>query len=268
MDIGRGVGADGRVPVDDHPQSSAALRAAEDPSLPESEDGKDTLYPQDDRDSAADIYPQDDEDEQDDEGASAYASARGYQYDEVAYREYVRAELVRRGLASKPASSWGSALRAGILFLGLAGIAVSVGLMAINMARNGAADSSTPSQMSLSTGHLRTSTHDLPAAVAPRIQLVVTRVDSTQWAVRLVTTRFRWGPTTEDGTYTQGQGYAEIWVGSHLLGRAHGAAYFVSATAARDAHGSTVRVVLHADDGAVYTVNNSPVTASAQLPAA
>jgi len=108
--------------------------------------------------------------------------------------------------------------------------------------------------------------HDVPAAIAPTIDLSVTPDAMGGFNVQIKTTNFIWAPENASGMHMDGEGHAHIYVDGEKLGRVYGEWYHLNTKSAGLSEGiHTVMVDLNGNDHAPYAIEGTPIQAMAEI---
>ena len=135
-------------------------------------------------------------------------------------------------------------------------IGVVTGLMALLMTASN----------SFAHGDMAGEHHDVPADMAPTIDLSVTPDAMGGFNVQIKTTNFVWAPENASGMHMAGEGHAHIYVDGEKLGRVYGEWYHLNTKNAGISEGThTVMVDLNGNDHVPYAIEGTPIQAMVEI---
>lgn len=122
-------------------------------------------------------------------------------------------------------------------------------------------DTATPSQIAMPHSHGST-TYEVPADTAPKIELVVAEDAKSGYNIQLITTDFTFTPGNVNKANVMNEGHAHVYVDGQKIARAYGSYLHYDGTIEGT---KTFSAELNANDHSVYTVDGKPIRAEIQV---
>jgi hypothetical protein len=118
----------------------------------------------------------------------------------------------------------------------------------------------TSSSMSadMNTTTMHSTTYEVPADQAPKVELVVVEDAKSGYNIKIITTDFMFTPENVNGDNVVGEGHAHLYVDGEKIGRVYGNYYHYNGSFEGT---KTFMVTLNANDHSEYTVDGEPIVA-------
>jgi hypothetical protein len=122
----------------------------------------------------------------------------------------------------------------------------------------------TSSSMSadMNTTTMHSTTFEVPADQAPKVELVVSEDAKSGYNIKIITTDFTFTPESVNGDNVIGEGHAHLYVDGEKIGRIYSNYFHYNGSFEGT---KTFMVTLNANDHSEYTVDDEPITAEVSV---